>query len=51
MRVDEIDFELPVSGIGLRAVRPRDSTRILAVHANDELDHRVRDLLVSAPIS
>jgi len=45
MRVDLFDFELPPERIALRPVRPRDSARMLVVHAEGEfLDRHVRDL-------
>ena len=45
MRVDAFDFELPASAIALRPASPRDSARMLVVHADGRLEHRqVRDL-------
>lgn len=45
MRVDQFDFELPEERIALRPASPRDSARLLVVHPDGSLDHRVvRDL-------
>jgi S-adenosylmethionine:tRNA ribosyltransferase-isomerase len=45
MRVDRFDFELPEELIALRPASPRDSARMLVVHADGSLAHaRVRDL-------
>src|SRR5271155_5538632 len=46
MDVALFDFELPDDLIALRPARPRDSARMLVVHADGTLEHRrVRDLL------
>jgi S-adenosylmethionine:tRNA ribosyltransferase-isomerase len=45
MRVDLFDFELPDDLIALRPASPRDSARMLVVHADGTLEHaHVRDL-------
>jgi len=45
MRVDAFDFDLPEELIALRPVSPRDSARMLVVHASGKLEHaHVRDL-------
>ncbi|HWA90055.1 MAG TPA: tRNA preQ1(34) S-adenosylmethionine ribosyltransferase-isomerase QueA [Rhizomicrobium sp.] len=45
MRVDLFDFELPEELIALRPASPRDSARMLVVHADGSLTHaQVRDL-------
>src|SRR5271165_4555269 len=45
MRVDQFDFDLPEERIALRPASPRDSARMLVVHADGSLQHaRVRDL-------
>jgi S-adenosylmethionine:tRNA ribosyltransferase-isomerase len=45
MDVSLFDFELPEDLIALRPARPRDSARMLVVHANGTLEHKhVRDL-------
>ena len=45
MDVSLFDFELPEAQIALRPVSPRDSARLLVVHADGRLEHRtVRDL-------
>ncbi|HTW33762.1 MAG TPA: tRNA preQ1(34) S-adenosylmethionine ribosyltransferase-isomerase QueA [Rhizomicrobium sp.] len=45
MDVSLFDFELPVGLIALRPARPRDSARMLVVHADGTLEHKhVRDL-------
>ena len=45
MRVADFDFELPEERIALRPASPRDSARMLVVHADGMLEHRhVRDL-------
>lgn len=45
MNVDEFEFELPDERIALRPASPRDSARMLVVHADGNFAHaRVRDL-------
>jgi S-adenosylmethionine:tRNA ribosyltransferase-isomerase len=45
MRVDSFDFDLPEHLIALRPASPRDSARMLVVHADGRLEHaHVRDL-------
>jgi S-adenosylmethionine:tRNA ribosyltransferase-isomerase len=45
MRVDSFDFGLPEHLIALRPASPRDSARMLVVHADGRLEHaHVRDL-------
>ena len=45
MRVDTFDFDLPEDLIALRPASPRDSARMLVVHADGRLEHaHVRDL-------
>jgi S-adenosylmethionine:tRNA ribosyltransferase-isomerase len=45
MRVDTFDFDLPEDLIALRPASPRDSARMLVVHADGRLEHEhVRDL-------
>jgi S-adenosylmethionine:tRNA ribosyltransferase-isomerase len=45
MRVDRFDFDLPEELIALRPASPRDSARMLVVHADGHLTHaHVRDL-------
>jgi S-adenosylmethionine:tRNA ribosyltransferase-isomerase len=45
MDVSLFDFELPEDLIALRPARPRDSARMLVVHADGALEHKhVRDL-------
>ena len=45
MRVDQFDFGLPEELIALRPASPRDSARMLVVHADGRLTHaHVRDL-------
>jgi S-adenosylmethionine:tRNA ribosyltransferase-isomerase len=45
MDVSLFDFELPEDLIALRPARPRDSARMLVVHADGTLEHKhVRDL-------
>ena len=45
MRVDDFDFHLPPDRIALRPASPRDSARLLVVHADGTLSHKyVRDL-------
>jgi S-adenosylmethionine:tRNA ribosyltransferase-isomerase len=45
MRVDSFDFNLPEHLIALRPASPRDSARMLVVHADGKLEHvHVRDL-------
>jgi S-adenosylmethionine:tRNA ribosyltransferase-isomerase len=45
MDVSLFDFELPEDLIALRPARPRDSARMLVVHADGRLEHKyVRDL-------
>jgi S-adenosylmethionine:tRNA ribosyltransferase-isomerase len=45
MDVSQFDFDLPEDRIALRPVSPRDSARLLVVHADGRMEHRlVRDL-------
>jgi S-adenosylmethionine:tRNA ribosyltransferase-isomerase len=45
MDVSLFDFDLPEERIALRPVSPRDSARLLVVHADGRLEHRhIRDL-------
>jgi S-adenosylmethionine:tRNA ribosyltransferase-isomerase len=45
MDVSQFDFDLPDERIALRPANPRDSARLLVVHADGRLEHRqVRDL-------
>jgi S-adenosylmethionine:tRNA ribosyltransferase-isomerase len=45
MDVSLFDFDLPEDRIALRPISPRDSARLLVVHADGHLEHRlVRDL-------
>jgi S-adenosylmethionine:tRNA ribosyltransferase-isomerase len=45
MRVDQFDFDLPEELIALRPASPRDSARMLVVHADGRVTHaHVRDL-------
>lgn len=44
MRVADFDFDLPAGRIALRPARPRDSARLLFVHATEISDHQVLDL-------
>jgi S-adenosylmethionine:tRNA ribosyltransferase-isomerase len=45
MRVDQFDFDLPDELIALRPADPRDSARMLVVHADGNVEHAmVRDL-------
>ncbi len=44
MRVDDFDFELPPERIAQRPASPRDSARLLHVHADGLGDHGIRDL-------
>jgi len=39
MRVDQFDFDLPEERIALRPAEPRDSARMLVVHADGRLTH------------
>jgi S-adenosylmethionine:tRNA ribosyltransferase-isomerase len=44
MRLSDFDFDLPAERIALRPARPRDSARLMVVHAAQISDRSVRDL-------
>src|SRR6201986_1600627 len=41
MRTDLFDFDLPSENIALRPASPRDSARMLVVHPDEMLRHRI----------